>query len=260
MSVLSVERLCASLGGKPVLREVSFGLAGGELVGLIGPNGAGKSTLLRAMLGLTPSTGTLRSGNDDLRRLTPRERAKRVAYLPQERDVVWSLTVERLVALGRTPHLAPMRPETARDRAAIDTAMAQTDTAHLRNRPVAEMSGGERARVLMARALAQDAPVLLADEPVAGLDPAHQIALMEIFARLAGEGRTIVITLHELQLAARWCPRLLMLQDGSLVADGPPRDVLTRPRLADVYGVETYLADSAHGPIVMPIERREIAS
>lgn len=260
MSVLSVERLCASLGGKPVLREVSFALAGGKLVGLIGPNGAGKSTLLRAMLGLTPSTGTLLSGNDDLCRLTPRERSKRVAYLPQERDVVWSLTVERLVALGRTPHLAPMRPETARDRAAIDAAMAQTDTARLRDRPIADMSGGERARVLMARALAQDAPVLLADEPVAGLDPAHQIALMEIFTRLAGQGHTILITMHELQLAARWCPRLLMLQDGNLVADGPPRDVLTRSRLADVYGVETYLADSPHGPVVMPIARRETAS
>jgi iron complex transport system ATP-binding protein len=173
MSLLRVEALSASLGGRDVLRDIGFAVGRGELIGLIGPNGAGKSALLKAMLGLIPSQGSVVIGGRDLRELTPVERARRVAYLPQEREVAWPLKARDIVALGRIPHLAPFAQLGAADHDAIARAMHLADIAGLAERPVSEMSGGERARVLIARALAQDAPLLLADEPVAGLDPAH---------------------------------------------------------------------------------------
>jgi iron complex transport system ATP-binding protein len=291
MSMLRVENLTASLGGREVLREVSFTLGGGEFVGLLGPNGAGKSTLLKAMLGLTPAGGHVAMDGRHLGGLSPSARARLMAYLPQERDVAWNLTAEAVVALGRTPWRGPMQPflhrskwrlqpesgkievqQSARARThersesagagqaeddrAIREAMARTDVLHLRGRSIADMSGGERNRTLIARALAQEAPLLLADEPVAGLDPAHQIAAMELFASLADNGGTVLITLHELHLAARWCRRLLVLDKGRLVADGTPADVLTPERLAAVYGVEAYRAETPHGLVVTPIARR----
>jgi iron complex transport system ATP-binding protein len=136
----------------------------------------------------------------------------------------------------------------------MDRAMRRMDVEAFRNRPVTELSGGEKARVLIARALAQDAPLLLADEPIAGLDPAHQIALMRVFAELAGEGRSVVASMHDLGLAARWCSRLLLLDRGVIVADGPPRAVLTARLLRSVYGVETYLGDAGDGMIVQPLD------
>jgi iron complex transport system ATP-binding protein len=256
MSVLRVEALSASLGGRQVLREVSFTLGGGEFVGLLGPNGAGKSTLLKAVLGLTPATGHVTMDGRNLGRLPPSARARLMAYLPQERDVAWDLTTEAVVALGRTPWRRPMQPRGPEDDRAIREAMARTDVLHLRRRSIAEMSGGERNRALIARALAQEAPLLLADEPVAGLDPAHQIAAMELFAALADSGGTVLITLHELHLAARWCRRLLVLDKGGLVADGTPGEVLTPERLAAVYGVEAYRAQTPHGLVVTPVARR----
>jgi iron complex transport system ATP-binding protein len=156
--------------------------------------------------------------------------------------------VETLVGLGRLPH----RAAPAADRAAVDAALAAMDLCPFRARPATELSGGERARALIARALAQEAPLLLADEPTAGLDPAHQIALMARFRRLAREGRGVVTALHDLALAARWCDRLLLLQAGRLVADGPPEAVLTPERLASVYGVTAHLGRDADGPVVVP--------
>jgi iron complex transport system ATP-binding protein len=255
MSVLRVESLTASLGGRDVLRHVSFTLGGGEFVGLLGPNGAGKSTLLKAVLGLTPAAGHFTMDGRDLGRLPPSVRARLMAYLPQERDVAWDLTAEAVVALGRTPWRRPMQPPGPEDDRAVREAMARTDVLHLRGRSVAAMSGGERNRTLIARALAQEAPLLLADEPVAGLDPAHQIAAMELFAALADAGGAVLITLHELHLAARWCRRLMVLDKGRLVADGAPAEVLTPERLAAVYGVEAYRAETPRGLVVTPIAR-----
>jgi iron complex transport system ATP-binding protein len=255
MSLLRAEQLVVTLGGRDVLRDVSFTLGEGEFVGLLGPNGAGKSTLIKAVLGLVPSAGAVTMDGRDLAALTPSARAKLMAYLPQDRDIAWDLTAEAIVALGRIPHRRPMQPLSAADERAIAAAMAQTDISHLRGRSVAEMSGGERNRTLIARALAQDAPVLMADEPVAGLDPAHQIATMELFSALADRGGTVLVTLHELHLAARWCRRILMLDKGCVVCDGTPAEVLTPERLAAVYGVETYRADTPHGLVIMPVAR-----
>ena len=254
MSLLSISDLRASLGGKPVLKGLSFDIEAGEFVGLIGPNGAGKSTLLRAVLGLVRSQGQVAVAGQDTAVMTAQERAHHLAYLPQERDIAWPVSVEMLVSLGRAPHRPAFAGLTDRDAEIMDRAMRRMDVEAFRNRPVTELSGGEKARVLIARALAQDAPLLLADEPIAGLDPAHQIALMRVFAELAGEGRSVVASMHDLGLAARWCSRLLLLDRGVIVADGPPRAVLTARLLRSVYGVETYLGDAGDGMIVQPLD------
>ena len=255
MTLLAVEGLTASLGKVRVLEDVCLAIAAGELVGLIGPNGAGKTTLLRAALGLTPADGTCRLGGDLLGDLDPRARARRAAYLAQGREIGWPLAVEPLVALGRTPHRRPGAPLSAADRAAVAAAMARMDVAGFAARPATELSGGERARVLIARALAQEAPLLLADEPTAGLDPAHQIALMETLAGLAAEGRGVLVSLHDLALAARWCHRLVLMAGGRVVADGAPRAVLTPDLLARTYGITAHITETEEGLMVVPVRR-----
>jgi len=255
MSFLDIKALSAALGGKPVLHDVNISVDRGTFIGLIGPNGAGKSTLLKAVLGLIPSHGEVSAAGRDLRQLSARERAQLVSYIPQEREIAWSLKAESVVWLGRTPYRSHLTPPGARDMEAVEQAMRQADIVHLRDRYVSEMSGGERARVLIARALAQDVPLLLADEPTAGLDPAHQIALMEIFAALSANGQTVVVTLHELHLAAGWCDRLLLLDQGTLRADGPPADVLTEEMLDQVYRVRAHFSTRDSRPVIMPISR-----
>lgn len=248
MSLLALRDVGARRGDRVVLHAVSLAVEPGEVVALLGPNGAGKTTLMRAAIGLAPATGAIALGGVPLPRLDARARARAAAYLPQERGVAWALDVEALVGLGRVPH----RAAPAEDSAAVEAALAEMDIAHLRRRPATELSGGERARALIARALAQEAPLLLADEPTAGLDPAHQIALMATFRRLARQGRGVLAALHDLGLAARWCDRVALLEAGRLVACGPPAEVLSPARLAAVYGVTAHMARDAGGPILAP--------
>lgn len=252
MSLLALENVSVSLGRRTVLKAVTMTVGAGECIGLIGPNGAGKSTLLRAALGLVAYRGRVRFGSAEARSLGALARARLASYLPQERAVHWPVSVETLVGLGRAyargPHAAP----SPNDRALAEAAMARMDVAGLRHRRATELSGGERARVLIARALAQDTPLVLADEPTAGLDPAHQIALMASFAALAREGRSVVACLHDIALAARWCSRIVVLDRGRLVADGPPGAVLTERLMRDVYGVDIYRTDGPDGLIVLP--------
>jgi len=252
---LSVHDLSVELGGRPIVRNVSLRFSPGGIIGLIGPNGAGKSTLLRAALGLIPPRGDITYDGVPLAGIDRRAFARLASYLPQDREIAWPLSVETVVALGRTPHLSPLSGLGPRDLAEIETAMALTDVSHLRGRIVSTLSGGERARVLMARVLAQSAPVLIADEPVAGLDPGHQIALLETLDALSAAGRTIIVSLHEIALAARWCRRLVLLDKGRVVADGTPAEVLTAEHFARVYGVRIHRADTADGLLVQPIAR-----
>lgn len=235
---LSVSDLSVALGGRRVVDGVSFDLAPGEIAALVGPNGAGKSTLVRGIAGLlAPEAGRVLAGGRDTGRLDPKTRARTLAYLGQDRHVHWPVTVERLVALGRLPHLDAFHSPADGDAAAIQEAMRATDTARFRSRPATDLSAGELARVLLARALATQAGVLLADEPVAALDPYHQLQVMELLSEQAAEGRAVLVVLHELTLAVRFCPRILLMHEGRLVEDGPPDRVLSDANLAATYKI-----------------------
>jgi len=255
VTALSVEKLSAALKGRDVLHNVAFSVEPGEIVGIIGPNGAGKSTLLRSIAGLLPHTGTITISGRNLRDISAHDRARVISYLPQDREVAWPISATKLVALGRTPYLQPMSGPNQLDDEMVEHALALVDATKLRDRVVSDLSGGERARILIARALAQDTPLLVADEPTAGLDPAHQISLMEVFAERARAGRTIMVALHEIALAARWCSRILLFDNGRLIADGPPKDVLTANVFERAYGVRLHVSDSADGLIVQPVAR-----
>jgi len=249
MTLLSVDTLSVRLRARPVLSDVSFRVGPRECVGLIGPNGAGKTTLLRAILGLVPH-----SGHSSLAALSPRDRGRASAWMPQARDIAWPVSVETLVALGRTPHLSGLQGISAADRAHVDAALTTMGLDALRHRTATRLSGGEQAMVLIARALAQDTPLLMADEPIAGLDPANQISTMEVFAGLAEEGRAVIVSIHDLGLAARHCTRLILLGEGGIAADGPPDAVLTPDNLARIFHVSAHYARTPQGPIFQPLE------
>ncbi|WP_326525236.1 ABC transporter ATP-binding protein [Sphingomonas sp.] len=252
MVTIACDAIDVRLGGRLVLDALSLTLAPGSLVGVIGPNGAGKSTLLRAMTGLVaPDSGGIAIDGVPLPSVPRRDLARRIAYLPQGQTVHWPISVERLVSLGRLPHLAPMSRVGARDATAIERAMERADVLRFRDRPATELSGGERARALLARALAVEAPALLVDEPLAALDPGHQIDVVELLRREAHAGLFVVVVLHDLTTAARYCDRLVLLDAGRIVADGAPLEVLTPERLASVYGVSARIADG----LVVPLAR-----
>lgn len=249
MSLLSLDALRVELDGRPVVRGATFRVGPGEVVGLIGPNGAGKTSLMRAALGLIPA-----GGQSSLAALPPPERARAAAFMPQGREIAWPVTVATLVALGRVPWLpagARLRPE---DAAAVARALDRLDLAGFAGRVVTHLSGGEQARALLARALAQETPLLLADEPIAGFDPAHQIATLRLFRHLAAEGRSVLLSIHDLGFAARYCDRLILLRDGRIEADGPPGAVLTEARLSEVFRVGCFRAETAGGPVLAPVE------
>jgi len=243
--LLALSGLSVARSGRPVLTGIDLTLAPGETVGLIGPNGAGKSTLMRAALGLIPAQGA-----STLAALTPAARARAAAWLPQARDIAWPVTVRTLVLLGRLPHGTRARPA---DHAAADLAMERMGLAALAHRKVTELSGGEQARALFARALAQDTPLILADEPVAGLDPAAQITAMQVLTERAANGGAVLVALHDLGLAARHCSRLMLLHQGRVLADDTPAKVLTPDRLAHAFGLRAYYAETVDGPVFQPL-------
>ncbi len=244
MSALSLTSLTVRRGACPVVDGVDLTVAPGEVVGLLGPNGAGKTTLMRGALGLMPAQGT-----SSLAALPPRARARAAAWLPQAREIAWGLSVADVVALGRLPHGGHAR---AADRDAISRALEAMGLQGFATRRATELSGGEQARVLIARALAQEAPLLMADEPVAGLDPAAQIATLETFRRLAEAGRAVLTSLHDLNLAARYCTRLVLLEQGRKVADGPAAEVLTEDNLARVFRLDARLIETGRGLVIDP--------
>lgn len=250
--MLSLHTLSVKLGGRNVLHSVSAEIAAGQVTGLIGPNGAGKTTLMRAAAGLVPFDGKVAIAGQPLAAFSHQERARRIAYLPQARTLAWPVSVADLVALGRLPwQRFGAKPGDA-DKQACKAAMQHMDVAHLASRKVTELSGGEQARVLAARAIAQNAPLLLADEPAAGLDPAHQIAMMQALAALARQGSAILVSLHDLALAARWCDRLLVLDKGGLAAQGEPEDVMTEGLLEGVFGIRADMRRTPDGLLLTP--------
>lgn len=249
---LEGHNLAVSLSGRRVLSGVSAACTAGELVGVIGPNGAGKSTLLKTLAGLiAPDNGHVLLDGADASQLSRSALAHRLAYLPQSRMVHWPVTVETLVGLGRLPfHGFAIELDEA-DRAAVAKALAAAQVDHLAQRLTRELSGGELARVLVARALAQEPKVLIADEPSAGLDPAHQLALFRHFRSLAESDMGVIVALHDLSAAARFCDRLVMMKDGAVLADGPPEAVLTTELLKQVFDVIAVRTEIDGIPVVV---------
>jgi len=243
-SMLAVQSLHLTLGQQEVLRDVNFTLARGELVGLVGANGAGKSSLLRICALLQPADRgvvTWQGGSPTV--LTPRQRARLLAYLPQHAPVHWPLAVAHVIALGRLPHGGAPGALSAADAAAVRDAAAAADIDDMLDRDVSTLSGGEVARVMLARLFAGGAPLLLADEPVAALDPQHQLRVMGLLHEHAARGGSCIVVLHDLALAARFCDRLLLLHDGALLAAGPPETVLVPSLLRTAFGIDAVLHD-----------------
>jgi iron complex transport system ATP-binding protein len=235
--VIELRDLTVELGGRPVVKEVSATVADGEWLGLIGPNGAGKTTLLRAIARLVAFTGEIRLAGRPTAELPRGELARLVAVVPQDPATPPWITVAEYVLFGRTPHLGPLAKESARDREAAARALARLDLLPFADRRLGTLSGGERQRVVVARALAQEAPVVLLDEPTAALDIGHQQQALELLDVLRAEsGLTLVSAMHDLTLAAQYADRMLLLDAGRVVADGPPVDVLTEAVLAEHYG------------------------
>ena len=249
MTLLSLNKLTVKRADRTVVDAASFDVEAGEVVGLIGPNGAGKTTLMRAALGLIEATG-----DSSLARMDRSARAKAVSWMPQEREIAWPISVHSLVLLGRLPHGGGVSQGTEEDAKAVSKALKKLDLEALKDRPATELSGGEKARVLLARAIAQEAPLVMADEPTAGLDPGHQVSAMKAFQSLAAEGRGVIISLHDLGLAVRHTTRLILLDEGKIVADDAPREVLAPQRLESVFGIRARMEMTDDGPVFQTLD------
>ena len=250
---LNAQSLSVTLAGRVVLRDVSLVLSAGHLVALVGPNGAGKTTLLRALAGLVPSEGAIHVGGDALSSLSLRERARRFAYLPQGHIVHWPLPARDIVALGRYPHgvTDPARL-TPKDADAVQRAMQAADVTRFAARRVTELSGGERSRVALARVLAVEAPVILADEPTNSLDPRHQIDVMKTLRTAADQGGLVMVVTHDLGLAARFADTIVVLSEGRLVSLGVPADALSEQVMAEVFRVSAFRAEFRREAVIVP--------
>ena len=240
-AALELRDVSVSLGGRSIVHDVSLSLAPARLVALLGPNGAGKTTLLKAMAGLLPSRGTLSVGGHDLAGLGRRQRAQQIGYLPQGHQIHWPLSARDVVALGRFPHgLADPAQMNASHAAVVSAAMARTDTTRFADQAVMTLSGGERARVMLARVLAVEAGIVLADEPTASLDPRHQITVMQDLKAESRRGALVVAVTHDIALASRLADEIVLMHEGRIVAQGVPSKVLTDDILATVYGVRAW--------------------
>ncbi len=235
---LHVEGVSATLDGKTILNEISFDVRPGEMVGVLGPNGAGKSSLLHVLASLlSPEGGQVRLDGVDLQSLSVRQRGRLVALVPQQPAVAFGFPCHEVVLMGRYPHLGWLEQESATDQAITRESMAMTECAHLSDRPITQVSGGERRRVFLARALAQRPRLLLLDEPTADQDLRHQVLLLERLRSWVGQKAFGVAAFHDVNLAARFSGRLLLLSQGEAVCFGTPAEVLTPANIESVYGV-----------------------
>jgi iron complex transport system ATP-binding protein len=255
---IDVEGVSVTLGGARVLDSVSLSVSPGSFVGLVGPNGAGKTTLLRTINAtLSPESGTVRVGDTDVHELSSRGVGRRVATVPQDTAVSFDFTVRQVVEMGRHPH----RPRFGADPdpEAVDRALERTGTERLAERSIGGVSGGERQRAVIARALAQDAPAMVLDEPTASLDVNHQVETLDLVADLVEDGHTAIAAIHDLNLAARYCDELALVADGELVAHDEPRDVLTEDRLAETFDADAVVADHpvTGSPLVTALGSRQ---
>jgi iron complex transport system ATP-binding protein len=249
MGLLSVDTLTVRLDGHTILADVGFDLSGGAWVGLLGPNGSGKTTLLRALGAHLPFEGTITLDGRPLQQWTATERAQRLAYVQQTPSLTFDFTVEDLVLLGRAPHRGWVQRYQADDRERVQDALRRVDLEGFADRSVLSLSGGERQRVFLAQALVQEADLLLLDEPTAHLDVQYQFSVLQEVQALVAAGRTVITVFHDLERAARYAERLLILDEGRLVADGAPRGVLTPDCIADVFGMEARVEPRSEGGV-----------
>ena len=252
-AIITAQALNVTLAGRLVLSDISLTLSTGHLVALVGPNGAGKTTLLRALAGLVTSEGQIHVLGEPLSSLSLGERARRFAYLPQGHLVHWPLPAGDIVALGRYPHGAtdPARLS-AKDTDAVLHAMQAADVVQFIDRRVTELSGGERSRVALARVLAVEAPVILADEPTSSLDPRHQLDVMQTLRAAADKGALVIVVTHDLAMAARFSDTILVLSEGRLVAQGRPEEALSEQVMGEVFRVSAYRAEYQREMVIMP--------
>jgi iron complex transport system ATP-binding protein len=251
--------LCFSYGREPVITDVSLSCSPGELIGIIGPNGSGKSTLLRLLSGvLRPASGEVRVRAKRIRDYPLRELAQTVAVVPQDTRVEFPFSVTEIVLMGRSPHLGGFAFENDRDLQVARAAMQRAGVLHLAGRSILELSGGERQRVILARALAQEASILLLDEPTAFLDIRHEVEIYDLLQDLQREGKSIITALHDLNLAALYCDRVALLKAGRLVRVGPPSEVITYAALTEAYETEVYIdLNDVTGTVnVLPLSRK----
>ncbi len=249
---LELDSVAVRYGDRPALEPTTLSLAGARHFGLIGPNGAGKSSLLKAVAGVLEYTGNVAWSGQAVADMTPDVRARMIAYLSQSPAAHWPMRVRELVALGRLPHRRFAAPLSDDDEAAITSALHTTDTVELQDRRMNELSGGEFARVQLARALCVQAPVLLVDEPTTLLDPYHQLQIMAVLRRYAEKGALVISVLHDLTLAARFCDRVLLMNDARIVSEGAPREVMTADTLRRVYGIAPLVSSHAGEPLILP--------
>ena len=249
---LSVRNLGVTLGRRRALDGIDADLERGRVTAILGPNGAGKSTLLKAMLGLIDA-GAVEYDGRPVAAIPPRERGRRLGYLPQSAELAWNIPAREVVALGRSAHRSPFAALSPADHQAIERAMAATDMLPLADRLTGEMSGGERARVMLARVLAGEPEWLFADEPLASLDPAHQVDILARLRAAADAGSGVVIVLHDLSHAASVADDVLLLREGRLIASGPGADVLTPERLRAAYGIDFDILDG--GRAILPVRQ-----
>lgn len=235
--ILSAQNLSVSLKGQKIVEGIDLSVRRGEMLGLLGPNGAGKTTLLKALAGLIPHDGALFMKDRPFDALSIAERARSIAWLAQQGDYSWPIGVRAAVALGRVPHRKRFQPLSLADNQAIDRAMRETGISGMAERRLDRLSGGERAKILLARALAVEAPLLLADEPAVFLDPAQQLSMLSLLKGRADAGDAVIAVLHDLTQAMRFCHRIAILHRGRLVAIGAPAAILTDNILKDVYNV-----------------------
>lgn len=262
-NLLRLKDVRMSFDGRMVLEGISLTLSPGELVGLIGPNGAGKSTLLRLIAKLIPpDQGLIVLDGKEMRSLSQRSVAKTVALVPQQAQLAFSFPVREVVLMGRYPHLSRFQVEGAEDYRIVQEAMGSTETRQFAERPVTELSGGERQRVLLARALAQKPRLLLLDEPTAHLDLKYQFRSLRLVRRLVSQGITALVAIHDLNLAGRFCDRLVLVDQGRIRVIGTSWEVLTREHLEPVYGIRIGIQGNPNvgPPLVVPEEEESIRS
>ncbi len=245
---LECSNLGFSYGKQPVIKEVNLCFGKGEFIGLIGPNGAGKSTLLNLLMGMiTPSEGHVALAGQPLKHYKQRDIARHISLVPQDVSINYAFSVREIVAMGRNPHLGPFQSESNRDRQLINLAMEKTDLLQMADRRVNQLSGGERQRVFIARAIAQEAPILLMDEPTASLDICHQLEVLNLVKTLTEENHLAIAAIHDLELASRFCDQLILIAEGKVITQGTPAEVLTKQNLYQYFSIEAEVEPYGHG-------------